>query len=102
MTAAKPIPFTPRESIQVNPILPSEPAKKTPVAPTSDKPKPKNQTKPLTPKKVKPSQEKLVALYAQIPEADKSWLDHHRIDAKKGLGELISEGIRLLKQSVEK
>ncbi len=92
--------FTPRQSVNVQPIPQKQSdteAKQEPEAPK--KPTVKPTAKPLKPKTQPENDElELVALFAKVPKEDKRWLDHHRIDTGKDLGELVSEAIDLLRK----
>lgn len=93
--------FTPRPSVNVQPI-PAMQAEEKPKAAT---PKPKTEKKPATPKQTKApttKDDELVVLFAKIPQDDKRWLDHLRIDEGKEQNELVREAIQLLKQSRSK
>lgn len=94
--------FTPRPSVNVQPL----PATQTEEKPKVITPKPKTEEKkPAVSKKPKAQtvkDDELVVLFAKIPQDDKRWLDHLRIDEGKEQNELVREAIHLLKQSRNK
>ena len=97
--------FTPRQSVDVQPLPQAQDDIKS-VNPEPETPKTKQSaTKPSVksskPKTV-PDNDELVALFAKVPKEDKRWLDHHRIDTGKDLGELVSEAIDLLRKQVDR
>jgi hypothetical protein len=83
--------FTPRQSVAVRPL---------PTTPVESAPAPSKQPVADSPKK--PAKTNVVSLFAKIPKEEKRWLDHHRIDTGKELGEIVTQAIQLLKKQVEK
>jgi len=94
----KPV-FTPRESVSVRPIVPEA---KPAIPPTKQGKPTMKPTEPTVTKKKETVTPELVPLYSKIPKDDKRWLDHHKIDTGKELGEIVSEAVQLLKKHSSK